>query len=281
MSHYHSRISANQSWFHIPFKEVLAYKDLLWLLVKRDLTAIYKQTVLGPLWFAIPPLCTSVIFTIIFGGVAKIDTGPVPHFVFYMCGNVFWHYFVGCLNHSSTSLITNAQLLRKVYFPRLVIPLYGVFVNLAHFALNFVVLLGFYLYFFFWTENEMVASPYLPLIVLLLIQCACIGFGVGLWVAALSTKYKDFRFALPLIAQLWMWVTPIAYPAALVVKPQLQFFLWLNPMSFVVEAVRLLFTGSGTVSLTTGAVSVGMTVLLLLSGLLVFNKVQRTFVDTI
>ena len=277
----HRRITASDGWFAIPWREIVDYKDLLWLLVKRDLTAIYKQTVLGPLWFIIQPLFTTVVFTVIFGRVAKISTDGVPHFIFYMCGTVFWGYFQGCMTHSANSLVNNARLYSKVYFPRLIIPLSGLFVNLAHFALNAVMLAGFFVYFYFFKDTGLSPSKYFPLVVLLVIQAPLLGLGVGIWVAALTTRYRDFSFALPLIAQLWMYATPIVYPASLVVNPTFVKLLWLNPMSFIVETARFLITGSGSVTLAGGLTSVVMTLMILFSGLVLFNKVQRTFVDTV
>lgn len=277
----HTRIVANQPWLHVPWREIWEYNDLLWLMVRRDLTATYKQTVLGPLWFIIQPLATTIVFTIIFGKVANISTDGVPQFIFYMCGTVFWGYFQGCLNHSATSLISNSNLYAKVYFPRLIIPFSGVFLNLANFALNFVMLVGFYAYFRFTSGSAMALSLYSPLVLLLVLQCALAGLGVGLWVAAVTIRYRDLRFALPLVTQIWMYATPIVYPASLVTSPHWRMLLWLNPMSFVVEASRYLLTGSGTVTWIAGVISVSMTLVLLISGVLIFNKVQRTFVDTI
>jgi len=280
MSNHQTIIRAGRPWWHIDWKELVEYQDLLWLLVKRDLTAIYKQTILGPAWFVIQPLVTTLVFTIIFGKVANISTDGVPQFVFYMAGTVMWNYFQGCFNQSGNSLIGNANVLSKVYFPRLVIPLSAVFTNLAHFALNLVMFLGFYGWFLF-TSPAMRPTMGLFLFPLLILQCALIGLGVGLWVAALTTKYRDLRFALPFLTQLWMYGTPIVYPASLIVSPKWQILLWSNPMSFVVECTRWMFTGSGTVTVGAGAISVGITCVLLITGLFLFNKVQRTFVDTI
>ena len=278
---YQTHIKANQPWWKINWREIVEYRDLLWMLTFRDLTAVYKQTILGPLWFIIQPLITTLVFTVIFGQVANVSTDGIPKIIFYMSGTVLWNYFAGCMTQGANSLVANTTVLSKVYFPRLIIPLSGVFSNLAHFALNLVMFLGFYLYFLFFTDSAMCPRWELVLFPLLVVQCALIGLGVGLWVAALTTKYRDLRFALTFLTQLWMYATPIVWPASLGMRPSMRILLWGNPLSFVVECARWMFTGTGTVSLLTAAVSIGMTLILLASGLLIFNRVQRTFVDTI
>ena len=274
-------IKAGHPWWRIDWRELREYKDLLRLMVKRDLTAIYKQTILGPAWFIIQPLVTTVVFTIIFGKVANISTDGVPHFIFYMSGTVLWNYFQGVLNHGANSLISSSNLLSKVYFPRLVIPLSGVFSNLAHFGLNYLLFVGFYLYFLLLTPSGMAPNILLTTVPLLVLECALIGLGFGLWIAALTTKYRDLRFALPFLTQLWMYATPVVYPASLVVNPVWKFVLWLNPMTAVVEVNRYAFTGKGMLFLPGIALSWAMTIFILISGLFFFNKIQRTFVDTI
>jgi lipopolysaccharide transport system permease protein len=277
---YQTIIRAGRPWWRIDWRELWEYQDLLWLMVKRDLTAIYKQTILGPLWFIIQPLVTTIVFTIIFGKVAKISTDGIPQFVFYMAGTVMWNYFQGCMNQSGNSLIGSANVLSKVYFPRLVVPLSALFTNLAHFLLNLIMFFGFYAWFFF-TSPSMRPTAGIFFFPFLIFQCAFIGLGVGLWVAALTTKYRDLRFALPFLTQLWMYGTPIVYPASLIVSPKWRILLWSNPMSFIVECTRWMFTGTGTISFNAGAISIATTLFILISGLFIFNKVQRTFVDTI
>lgn len=273
-------IRAGQPWWYINWREIWEYRDLLMLLVKRDLTAIYKQTILGPLWFFIQPLLTAIVFTIIFGNVARIPTGGVPHFVFYMSGMVFWNYFQGVLNHGAGSLVANTNVLSKVYFPRLILPLSGVIGNLAHLALNFVMFAGFYLWFFL-RGGGIHPNPWLSLLPVLILQCGLMGLGFGLWVSAVTIKYRDLRFALPFLTQLWMYATPIVYPASLVVRPSLKLILWLNPMTAVVEFSRYGLTGQGSANWTGFALSWAVTLGVAISGLFLFNKVQRTFVDTI
>jgi len=276
-----THIRAGQPWWRIDWREVWEYRDLLRMLVLRDLTAIYKQTILGPLWFIVQPLVTTLVFTVIFGKVANVSTDGIPHLVFYMCGSVMWNFFSGCMTQSGNSLVSSKHVLSKVYFPRLVIPLSAVFVNLAHFALNLIMFIGFYLYYVFFAKSGMVPQWSLLAFPLLIVQCAVLGFGVGLWVAALTTKYQDLRFGLTFITQIWMYATPIVWPASLVTRPAMKALLWMNPMSFVVECSRWMFTGTGTVAADAAIFSLGVTVALCLSGLFMFNRIQRTFVDTI
>jgi len=281
MTPYQTHIHAGRSWWRIDWRELREYQDLLFLLVKRDLTAIYKQTILGPLWFIIQPLVTTLVFTVIFGKVAKISTDGVPQFIFYMSGTVLWNYFQGVLNYGAGSLISNAAIFSKVYFPRLIIPLSGVLTQLAHFALNYFMFLCFYFYYLLFTPSGMQPNFLLLIVPLLVFQCALIGLGFGLWVSAMTIKYRDLRFALPFFIQLWMYGTPVVYPASLVVNLKWKFVLWLNPMTAVVEISRYAFTSKGTLFAPGIALSWIVTLMVLISGLFLFNKVQRTFVDTI
>lgn len=274
-------IQANTPWWRIPFGELMEYRDLLRMLILRDLATIYKQTILGPLWFFIQPFVMTVVFTIIFGKVARIATGGIPHFIFYMSGTVIWNYFQGVLNHSANCLLSNSGLYSKVYFPRLIIPLSGVFTNLVLLCLNAIMFIGFYLYYLSRPDTPM--HPGLPLLLvpLLVVHTAMAGLGFGLWVSALTTKYRDLKFALPMILQMWMYATPIVYPASGVANPLFRAVLFLNPMTAIVEFTRYAFTGLNPIQPAALVLSWGVTILALLSGLVFFNKVQRTFVDTI
>ena len=274
-------IQANTPWWRIPFGELVEYRDLLRMLILRDLATIYKQTILGPLWFFIQPFVMTVVFTIIFGKVARIATGGIPHFVFYMSGTVIWNYFQGVLNTSANCLLSNSGLFSKVYFPRLIIPLSGVFTNLVLLCLNMVMFLGFYLYYISRPGTPM--HPGLPLLLvpLLVLHTALAGLGFGLWVSGLTTKYRDLKFALPMIMQMWMYATPIVYPSSGVTNPLFRMALFLNPMTAIVEFTRYAFTGLNPIQPEALFVSWAITILVLASGLVFFNKVQRTFVDTI
>jgi lipopolysaccharide transport system permease protein len=279
-TNHRTHIRANQQWWKIDWKAIVEYRDLLWLMALRDLTAIYKQSILGPVWFIIQPLAMTLVFTVIFGKVAKISTDGVPPFMFYMSGMVLWNYFQGCMNSVGNSLIANAGILGKVYFPRLVIPLSLVTSNLAQLILNVTLFIGFYVYFLLMNSTSIKPTWILFFFPLIVLQTAAVGLGVGLWLAALTAKYRDLRFALPFLGQVWMYATPIVYPASEVTS-RLRWILALNPMSYLIELNRHAFLGVGVIDMSfivPGAVS-GL--FLLATGLLFFNRVQRTFVDTI
>ncbi len=275
-------IQPNKRWFYIDWRGLLHYQDLLFLLVRRDFVAKYKQTILGPLWFILQPLLTTLVFTIIFGHVTKIPTNGLPPTLFYLCGLLPWSYFSQCLTGVSDSLISNAQIFRKVYFPRLIVPLSVVMSNLMTFALQLVTFLGFYFYFKFFTPagTSIHPHPFLIMLPLLLLQIAAISLGVGLWIAALTVKYRDFHHLVGFVAQLWMYATPIIYPISVIPKAW-RFVMALNPMAGIVEAYRYAFFGKGFVDLDYLWVSGLGTFVVLVSGVLIFNKVERTFVDTI
>jgi lipopolysaccharide transport system permease protein len=274
------RIRRTTSWFHVPWREISAYRDLLFFLVRRDLIAIYKQSILGPVWFVLQPLATTLIFTVIFGRVARIGTDGLPPFLFYMSGTVLWHYFAGCLNGVSGSLMTNAPLLRKVYVPRLIIPFSLVISSLAQFVLNMGTFAAFYVYFYFFTEATLSPSWWILLVPLAVLQCAVTGLGSGLWLSALTVKYRDLRFALPFLSQLWMYLTPVIFPASKFAG-KWRMLLAINPMACAIEFNRFAFLGRGEVGLPFVLTGLSTGILLLLSGLVVFTRAQRTFADTI
>lgn len=198
-------------WFDIDFRELWRYRDLIIMFVKRDFVTFYKQTILGPLWYIIQPLFTTVVFTIIFGRVAHISTDGLPPFLFYMAGNIMWGYFASSLNSTSNTFNANAVIFGKVYFPRLTVPISVVLVNFVQYIIQFTLFICFYLYF--WSKGATVnPNGYIFLLPLLLIQMAMLSFGIGILLSSLTTKYKDLRFALGFIIQLWMYGTPIVYP---------------------------------------------------------------------
>jgi lipopolysaccharide transport system permease protein len=273
-------IRADRRWWRIDGRELWEYRDLLWFMVLRDFSAVYKQTVLGPLWFVLQPLMTTLVFTVVFGNIAKISTDGIPPLLFYMNGMVLWNYFQSVMNGVSGSLIGNANVLGKVYFPRLIPSLSLVVSNLAQLGLNLLLFLGFYLYYLFLTPANLHPKLWIVAFPLLVLHCATVGLGVGLWLSALTVKYRDLRLALPFVAQLWMYATPIVYPAS-IVSASWRWVLVANPMAGVVEFNRFAFLGVGAVNrdILLGGFLGGT--LLLVSGLFAFNKVQRTFVDTI
>jgi len=274
-----THIKARQPWWIINWRELVDNRDLFWLTVQRDLTAIYKQSVLGPLWFVLQPVLTTVVFTVVFGNFAKISTDGLPPFLFYMSGLVLWNYFQGVLNGAASSLMSNAGILRKVYFPRLLPPLTSVVTYLGHFLINFLVFLGFFAFFFF-KGSAIHPSWWILLLPVLIFHCACVGLGAGLWLSAMTIKYRDVSFALPFLTQLWMYATPVIYPAS-EVSAKWKWVIAVNPMAGVIEVNRFAFLGSGSPDRVILIVSFLVGIGLLISGVFVFNRAQRTFVDTI
>ena len=239
-------IQPNRSWFHIDWRGLSHYRDLLFLLVRRDFVSKYKQTILGPAWFVIQPLLTTLVFTIIFGKVAKIPTDGLPPALFYLCGLLAWRYFASCLTTTSTSFTANANLFGKVYFPRLIMPLSVVISNLFAFAIQLVTFLAFLFYFKYLTQAGIDIKPNLSIFALplLLLQTAAISLGVGLWLSALTAKYRDFQFLMGFLVQLWMYATPVIYPMS-IVQEKWKPILALNPMAPIVESYRYAFLGTG------------------------------------
>lgn len=272
-------IKPKSGWFDLHLSELWFYRDLILLFVKRDFVTLYKQTILGPLWYIIQPLFTTLVFTIVFGKVAKIPTDNIPPFLFYMSGNVAWGYFALCLTKTSDTFNNNAYIFGKVYFPRLVVPLSTVISGLLQFAIQFILFLGFYLYFM---SKGAPIHPKLWIVALpvLLLQMALIGFGFGVLISSITTKYKDLKYAMGFLTQLWMYATPIVYPLSLVpdwLKP----WYILNPMASVVESFRYMFLGSGDIRWSYVGVSWLVTLLLLFFGTVLFSRVEKTFMDTV
>lgn len=275
-----THIKPNQSWFSIDWKEIWQYRDLLWIMVWRNFTTVYKQSILGPLWFIIQPLATTVVFTVVFGQIARIGTDGIPPFVFYMSGMVLWNYFAGCINGASGSLIGNAALFQKVYFPRLIVPISILFNQFLYFLVNLFVFVAFYLYYLLFLQTSIQPTLWILALPVLVLHSAIVGMGVGLWLSALTVKYRDVSFLLPFLTQLWMFATPIIYPASTVPEKWRSLY-FLNPMAPVMEFNRFAFFGVGTLTTEIFLFGIGSGLLILITGLLMFNRTQRTFVDII
>ena len=275
-----THISANQPWWIIPWRDIAEYRDLLWFLVRRDFTTQYKQSILGPLWFVLQPLATTLVFTVVFGNIAKVGTDGVPPFLFYMSGMVFWTYFQGCLNDISNTFVGNAGIFGKVYFPRLIVPLSLAIKSLEQFLLNLLMFLGFFFYFHARPDSALQPNSTLALVPVLLLQCTLAGMGAGLWLAALTAKYRDLRYALAFLSQLWMFATPIVYSTTNV-PAKWMWVVYANPMSCVVVFARRAFLGTGAADPALLGSGLAVGALLFVTGLLMFNKVQRTFIDTV
>lgn len=282
MTPYEITIKPNRSWFYIDWRGLLHYRDLLFLLVRRDFVSRYKQTILGPLWFIIQPLVTTVVFTIVFCRFAKVSTDELPPVLFYLCGLLVWNYFSNCISVTSTSLMSNAGLFEKVYFPRIIIPLSTILSNMITFAIQLLTFLCFYFYYKWATPSSALIHPnvFLFALPLLLVQAAVFALGVGLWFSALTVKYRDLSFLMGFLVQLWMYATPVIYPVS-AIPSQWRFILIINPIASIVDLYRYAFFGTTSLSLNYLAFSILTTCVVLFSGILIFNKVERTFVDTV
>jgi lipopolysaccharide transport system permease protein len=272
-------IRPKTGWFDIDFRELWQYRDLISMFVKRDFVTLYKQTILGPAWYIIQPLVTTVMFTVIFGRVAKIPTDDLPPFLFYMAGNVMWGYFATTLTATSNTFSANAAVFGKVYFPRLTVPFATVTLNFLQFFIQFALFLGFYFYFM------SKGAPITPTIwvlglPVLLLQMALLSFGLGILLSSMTTKYKDLRFAMTFLVQIWMYASPIVYPLSQVPEKYRTLYS-LNPMVAVVESFRYAFLGSSAIQWNHIIISWFVTFVLLFLGIVLFSRVEKTFMDTV
>jgi len=273
-------IRPHEKLWKLNIKEVWAYRDLVELFVKRNIVVQYKQTILGPLWYLIQPILTVIMNMVVFGGIAHMSTDGVPQALFYMAGNVCWFYFSDCLNQTSSTFVTNQAMFGKVYFPRMVVPISTVISNLLRFGIQVLLFIAFYLYF--WISGADVALTWAILLMpLLILMLAGLGLGFGILVSSLTTKYRDLTILFTFIVQLWMYATPIVYPISMVNNETLRTIIMLNPMTAVVEAFKYATLGQGYFSWGALGYSFTFMSVLLLWGTVVFNKVQRSFMDTV
>jgi len=263
----------------LKLKEVIEYKDLIWMFVKRSFKSQYKQTILGPLWFIINPLITSVLFTVVFGGIAKISTDGVPQFLFYMAGNTAWNYFSTCLTNTSNTFTANAGVFGKVYFPRLVMPISTVIFSLLTLLIQIAMLVGFMIYFMANGENVN-PNMMILLIPLMVLHMAAMGLGFGIIISSLTTKYRDLSILVGFGTTLWMYLTPIVYPLS-TVSEKAKSLLLLNPMAPIICNFKYAILGCGQMEWGYWGISAVVTVIILFIGLILFNKVEKTFMDTV
>jgi lipopolysaccharide transport system permease protein len=273
-------IETRNGLFSLRFKDLWEYRDLLLLLVKRDYITFYKQTVLGPFWFFLQPLLTTVMYMFIFGNLAKIPTDDLPQPLFYMTGIIAWNYFADCLTKTSGVFKDNANVFGKVYFPRLIIPLSIVLSNLARFGVQLILLIIFILYYAIFKHYHYEFNIYLLAFPILIILMALLGLALGLIISAMTTKYRDLTFLVTFGVQLFMYATPIIYP--LKSAPlKLKHIISLNPLSPIVEGLRLGILGRGEFDISSLLYATGIIVVLTIIGVLIFNKTEKTFVDTV
>jgi len=275
-------ITPKNNFFTLNFREVWQYRDLLLLFVRRDVVTVYKQTVLGPLWYLIQPLFTSVTFTIVFNNLAGISTGEVPPFLFNLAGITVWNYFTACFTGTSNTFGANAGIFGKVYFPRIIVPISIVISNLLKFGIQFCIFIAFYLYYYF--QGAAISLNALSaLFPFLIVVMGVLGLGLGMFISSLVTKYRDFSYLIGFGVQLLMYVSAVVYPMALV-KEKMPDYAWLvqyNPLAYIIESTRYMFLNVGDISFWGLGYTLAVTVVVFLVGVLIFNKTEKSFIDTV
>lgn len=275
-------IKPTNNFFKFNFKEVWQYRDLLLLFVKRDIVTVYKQTILGPLWYLIQPLFTSIIITIIFNNVAGISTGTIPPLLFNLAGITVWNYFTSCLNDTSDTFKKNASIFGKVYFPRVIMPISIVISNLLKFLIQFIIFIAFYGYYVA-KGVDLNVNGYLVFFPILILIMGFLGLGFGMIISSLVTKYRDFTYLVSFGVQLLMYVSAVMYPMELIVAkiPNYSWMIQYNPLAYVIESARFMLLDVGAITLVGLSYTVGVTVIVFFVGLLIFNKTEKSFIDTV
>lgn len=272
-------IQPKRHWLDINFKEIWNYRDLLWLFVKREVVVVYKQTILGPLWFFIQPMITTAMYMLVFNGIAGLSTDGVPPALFYLSGITIWNYFAESFRNTSSTFTQNAGIFGKVYFPRIIMPLAVITSNLVKFGIQLLLFLGFYIFYLITldTIEPNFTLLYFPIYVFLL---ALLGLSFGLIVSALTTKYRDLKFLIQFAIQLLMYATPVIYPMSQIPEKYKSIIL-LNPLTPILEAFKYSFTGIGNFSYNGLLYSTIFTVVALFGGIIIFNKTEQNFMDTV
>lgn len=275
-------ITPNDRLLRLDLGELWRYRDLLMLLVRRDIVTFYKQTILGPVWYVIQPLFTTVIFTIIFNAIAGIDTAGVPSFLFNLVSVTCWTFFATCLTTTSDTFKTNANLFGKVYFPRIIMPLSVVLSNLVKFGIQLLILLVFYLYFVY-IGKDVAPNATVAFFPVLILFMGLMGLGLGMIISSLVTKYRDLSFVVTFGVQLLMYLSAVNYPLSLI-REKMPRYAWVvegNPLSHMIETGRYMLLGTGTVTATAVGATAAATLVICGMGLVIFNKTEKTFIDTI
>ncbi|HEV2479877.1 MAG TPA: ABC transporter permease [Puia sp.] len=284
--HWDLVLKPQSSSFELHLAEIWRYRDLLWLFVKRDFVSFYKQTILGPLWFFIQPLFTTVIYTFVFGGLASISTDGIPQPLFFMAGITAWNYFADCITKTSTVFRDNVNIFGKVYFPRIIMPLSLVVSNLIRFAVQMILFLITMAWYYWGKGASFHATPYILLFPFIVLLMGLLGLGFGMIVSAMTTRYRDLAFLVLFGVQLMMYGTTVVYPLSAVVgrfqkHPILTGLIEYNPLTAIIETFRVGFLGSGTFTWGLLAYATGATLFIFLLGIFTFNRVEKNFVDTI
>lgn len=264
----------------LDWKEIWRYRDMFALFVERNFRTAYKQTILGPLWFIITPVLSVIVYVTVFGGIANIPTDGVPPILFYLLGISVWGYFSSCLSATSNSFVTNADIFGKVYFPRIIMPLVAVTTNMLSFAIQLAIFAAFYIYYVA-TGTELTIHWQIVLFPILILLLAFMSVGFGMIFSSMTTKYRDLQIMLAKIISLWVYVTPVIYPLSMVTNEKLHLAMSLNPVTPIMEAIKYSLLGAGQFSWLWLGYSALFTLLLLIFGLMMFNKVQKSFMDTV
>lgn len=286
MAQFKTVITSDHKLLDLHLKETFQYRDLIKLFVKRDFVSLYKQTILGPAWAVIQPLFTTVVFTIIFGSLAGLTTADtseqviIPGFLFYMIGNICWSYFANTLTMTSNTFINNSATMGKVYYPRLVSPISTAFSQLISFGIQFVMMLLFWAYFLIWGNTSMKITPALLLIPVCVLQLIMLSMGFGIIISSCTTKYRDLKHAVGFGLELWRYASPIAYGLALVPE-KYQWLYMLNPVTPIITTFRYAMFGFGYFNLTYYLISWAVTLAVFMLGIVLFSRIERTFMDTI
>lgn len=272
-------LEPKRSLFDLRLRALWRSRDLVQLFVWRDFVSVYKQTILGPLWYLIQPLLTTLTFTVIFGQVARLPTDGLPQFLFYLSGTVVWSYFSACLTKTSQTFISNSHLFGKVYFPRLAVPVSILISNLISFAIQFLLFLGF-LFYFIQAGSNVHPNAWVLLTPLLVLIMAGLGLGFGIIVSSLTTRYRDLSFLVSFGVQLWMYATPVIYPVS-AIPARFQQLIQLNPMTPIIEAFRYAYLGAGRLDAGGLLYSSAFMLAIIFLGSIIFNRVEQTFMDTV
>ena len=275
-------ITPSRGWFELNLKELWNYRYLLWIFINRNIVTEYKQTILGPLWLFIQPALTTVVFTIIFGNIAKIPTDGIPKPLFYLAGLIVWNYFSMCLMGTSNTLLGNANLYGKVYFPRLIIPIATIISSLFRFFIQLLLFICMVIYYIYIIDGFTISINYYNFLFfpILIFIMGCLGLGIGLIISALTVKYRDLKYLMSFGTRLFMYASPIIFPLSLV-PMKYQYIILLNPMSAVIEIFRFISLGKGFFIFSNLIYSLFSTSIILFIGILIFNKVEKTFIDSI
>lgn len=279
-NYWNTVITPKTNLLTLDWKEIWRYRDMYVLFVLRAFRTAYKQTILGPLWFIITPVLSVIVYVTVFGGIAKIPTDGVPPVLFYLLGISIWGYFAACLNGTSNSFVANADIFGKVYFPRIIMPLVAVTTNLLTLSIQLAIFAVFYIYYVA-TGTELQVHWQIVLFPLLIMLLALMAVGFGMIFSSMTTKYRDLQIMLNKIISLWVYVTPVIYPLSMVTNEKLHLAMSLNPVTPVMEAIKFSLLGQGQFSWLWLGYSAAFTLVLLVFGLMLFNKVQKSFMDTV